>query len=84
MRFFYISALTYNIAQPFLNYPNAASGGETQYYCDYEWYISSGVVLAVGGSWGSGASAGLWFSGGNYGASSSNSGIGGRLVYRAV
>ena len=80
----FISALTYNAAQPFLNYPSAASGGETQYYCDYEWYNSSGVVLSVGGGWGYGANAGLWYSnGGNY-ASVSVPDIGGRLVYRPI
>lgn len=80
----YISALTYNAAQPFLNYPSAASGGETQYYCDYEWYNSSGVVLLVGGRLGSGVSAGLWCSGGDGDAHHSSSGIGGRLVYRPL
>ena len=80
----YISALTYNAAQPFLNYPSAASGGETQYYCDYEWYDSSGVVLLVGGLWDGGAFVGLWCSLGNVIASDSNSTIGGRLVYRPL
>lgn len=80
----YISALTYNAAQPFLNYPSAASGGETQYYCDYEYYASSGVVLFVGGAWNYGAIAGLWCSNGVSDASASASGIGGRLVYRPV
>lgn len=80
----FISALTYNTAQPFLNYPSAASGGETQYYCDYEWYTSSGVVLSVGGRWNHGVAAGLWCSAGNDGASYSYSDIGGRLVYRPL
>ena len=80
----YISALTYNTAQPFLNHPSAASGGETQYYCDYEWYSSSGVVLYVGGYWAGGAYAGLWCSGGGDDASLSVSYIGGRLVYRPL
>ena len=80
----YISALTYNTAQPFLNYPSAASGGKTRYYCDYEWYNSSGVVLLVGGVWGYGADAGLWFSGGSSDASYSGSDVGGRLVYRPL
>lgn len=79
-----ISALTYNTAQPFLNYPSAVSDGETQYYCDYEWYNSSGVVLFVSGSWLSGARAGLWFSYGYFGASGTSSSVGGRLVYRPV
>ena len=76
-----ISALTYNIAQPFLNYPSATSGGETQYYCDYEYYTSSGVVLNVGGNWNNGVNAGLWSSNGNNDASNANSNIGGRLVF---
>lgn len=80
----YISALTYNTAQPFLNYPSEASGSETQYYCDYEWYNSSGVLLRVGGDWGSGVFAGLWYSHGDHDASFSSSLIGGRLVYRPL
>ena len=78
----YIVSLGYNTSQPFLNYPSAASGGETQYYCDYEWYSSSGVVLRVGGHWNLGARAGLWASNGSDGASHLDSIIGGRLVYR--
>lgn len=81
---YYISALTYNTAQPFLNYPSAVSGGETQYYCDYEYYSSSGVVLSVGGRWSSGAYAGLWYSYGLIDASRAYSNIGGRLVYRPL
>ena len=80
----YISALTYNTAQPFLNYPSAASGDETQYYCDYEWHSSSGVVLGVGARWFDGARAGLWVSDGRGSTSSSSSGYGGRLVYRPI
>lgn len=80
----YISALTYNAAQPFLNYPSAASGDLTQYYCDYEWYSSSGVVFWVGGSWSNGARAGLWCSNGLNDASYSDSHFGGRIVYRPV
>lgn len=34
----FISALTYNAAQPFLNYPSAAGGAEKQYYCDSQNY----------------------------------------------
>lgn len=80
----YISALTYNAAQPFLNYPSAAPGDLTQYYCDYEWYSSSGVVFWVSGSWSNGARAGLWCSNGINNASLSDPHFGGRLVYRPV
>ena len=80
----YVSALTYNTAQPFLNYSSAANGSATTYYCDYEWYSSSGVVLYVGGDWDYGAYAGLWCSSGDIGALVSNTCIGGRLVYRPL
>ena len=80
----YISALTYNTAQPFLNYPSAASGDKTQYYCDYEWYGSSGVVLRVGGARNAGVYAGLWCSGAHNAASDSLTTVGGRLVYRPL
>ena len=79
-----ISALTYNAAQPFLNYPSAAGGAENQYYCDSQNYHSSGAVLNVGGYWSYGVGAGLWCSRGHYDASSAYSGIGGRLVYRPI
>ena len=80
----YISALTYNAAQPFLNYPSAASGGETQYYCNKQWYSSSGTVPNVGGYWNHGTAAGLWCSGGDHDASYTSSTRGLRLVYRPV
>ena len=52
---------------------------------DYFWsWGRNAVVLRVGGYWGNGANAGLWCSGGGSDASSSNSGIGGRLVYRPL
>ena len=80
----YISALTYNAAQPFLNYPSAASGGEGQYYCNYELYDKASAVVHVGGGWSRGAGAGLWCSVGGYDNSESRSEQGGRLVYRPV
>lgn len=80
----FISALTYNAAQPFLNYPSAAGGAEKQYYCDSQYYYLSGTVLGVGGRWSDGTGAGLWCSRGNFGESYSNAGYGGRLVYRPV
>ena len=80
----YITALTYNAAQPFLNYPSVAGGAEDQYYCDSQNYYSSGTVLGVGGRWNSGANSGLWNSAGNFGDSYSNAGYGGRLVYRPI
>ena len=81
----YVVALTYNTAQPFLNYPSAASSGtESEYYCDSETYYSSGTVLFVGGRWNSAAGAGLWCLSGNFGDSYTNAGVGGRLIYRPI
>ena len=80
----FISALTYNTAQPFLNYPSATSGNDSLYYCDYDNYNVSGVVLLVGGNWSGNLAAGLWASYGYYDASGSNASFGGRLVYRPV
>lgn len=81
----YITALTYNTAQPFLNYPReVAPEGEKQYYCDRSNYYSSGTVLGVGGRWSDVSNAGLWCSYGNFGNSYSNAGYGGRLVYRPI
>lgn len=81
----YITALTYNTAQPFLNYPSEAAPGDgNQYYCDYENYYSTGNVLFVGGRWSNDANAGLWCSFGNFGDSYTNPGVGGRLVYRPI
>lgn len=84
----YIAALTYNTAQPFLNYPNAISvasaAGQTRYYCDYAYYKSSGVVLYVGGRWNAHDDAGLWYSSGYVDASVPSSSVGGRLVYRPM
>ena len=52
---------------------------------DYFWsWERDTVVLYVGGDWSYGAYAGLWFSLGDNDASSSNSSVGGRLVYRPL
>lgn len=80
----YVSKLSYNTNQKFLNYPTAASGSTSTYYCDYSWYSSSGTALSVGGSWSYGSRAGLWSALGNGSASDSYSGIGGRLTYRPL
>ena len=81
----YISALTYNTAQPFLNYPSATSDEfDDQYYCDYEYYSTEGVALNVGGNGPYDSNSGLWYSDGDIGDSDMYPNIGGRLVYRPV
>ena len=52
---------------------------------DYFWsWGRDAVVFCVGGSWARGADAGVWYSNGLYGASNSDTVIGGRLVYRPL
>jgi hypothetical protein len=60
-------------------YPNAVSGSETTYVCDYCNYGASGVVLRVGGYYGQFQDHGAFCLGGNYAASSASASIGCRL-----
>ena len=60
-------------------YPNAVSGSETTYVCDYCNYSASGVVLRVGGSYGQGQNRGAFCLNGSNSASGANASIGCRL-----
>lgn len=60
-------------------YPNAVSGSETTYVCDYCNYSASGVVLRVGGYYGQGQSHGAFFLDGDSAASDAYAYIGCRL-----
>lgn len=60
-------------------YPNAVSGSETTYVCDYCSYVASGVVLRVGGYYGQSQGRGAFCLGGNNTASSASANIGCRL-----
>lgn len=60
-------------------YPNAVSGSETTYICDYCAYDASGVVLVVGGSYGQDQNYGAFYLYGYYAASDAYSYIGCRL-----
>lgn len=60
-------------------YPNAVSGSETTYVCDYCDYNASGVVLCVGGNYGQFQNYGAFYLYGNYAASSASASIGCRL-----
>ena len=60
-------------------YPNAVSGSETTYVCDYCNYNASGVVLRVGGVYGQNQYYGAFYLNGNSAASSAGAGIGCRL-----
>ena len=82
----YISALKHgtDASTRSYAYASAASGSASTYYGDYCYYSSSGVVLCVGGAWGSGADAGLWYLDGGASASRSGAGVGARLTYRPI
>lgn len=60
-------------------YPNAVSGSETTYVCDYCYYSASGVVLFVGGNYGQHQDYGAFYLYGNYAASLASTYIGCRL-----
>lgn len=60
-------------------YPNAVSGSESTYVCDYCVYDSSGVVLFVGGYYGQYQNRGAFYLGGSNAASNSVASIGCRL-----
>lgn len=60
-------------------YPNAVSGSETTYVCDYCNYDASGVVLFVGGNYGQNQSYGAFYLGGDSAASLAVTSIGCRL-----
>lgn len=77
----YISGWTNPTADGFeyALYPNAVSGSETTYVCDYCYYDASGVVLYVGGGYGQDQSRGAFFLDGYNAASNANAYIGCRL-----
>lgn len=76
----YISGWTNPTADGFeyALYPNAVSGSETTYVCDYCYYFASGVVLYVGGDYGQNQSYGAFYLFGNA-ASNAYANIGCRL-----
>ena len=77
----YISGWTNQTADGFeyALYPNAVSGSETTYVCDYCDYDASGVVLRVGGYYGQVQDYGAFYLYGSNAASSASAGIGCRL-----
>ena len=77
----YISGWTNPTADGFeyALYPNAVSGSETTYVCDYCGYDASGVVLCVGGGFGQGQGRGAFCLVGDGAASGAGAGVGCRL-----
>lgn len=80
----YISGWTNPTADGFeyALYPNAVSGSETTYVCDYCDYNASGVVLHVGGNYGQNQNHGAFYLNGNNAASNANANIGCRPLAR--
>lgn len=80
----YISGWTNPTADGFeyALYPNAVSGSETTYVCDYCGYDASGVVLHVGGNYGQNQNHGAFYLNGNNAASNANANIGCRPLAR--
>ena len=77
----YISGWTNPTADGFeyALYPNAVSGSETTYVCDYCGYSASGVVLYVGGDYGQGQGYGAFYLVGDNAASVAVAYVGCRL-----
>lgn len=77
----YISGWTNPTADGFeyALYPNAVSGSETTYVCDYCDYFASGVVLFVGGYYGQSQYHGAFYLYGGNAASGAGANIGCRL-----
>ena len=77
----YITKLSYINAQPFFNYASVATQGSNDtHYCDFTYNASSPDTLFVGGYWNDTTLVGLWRLSGI--STTTNSGFGGRLVYR--
>ena len=74
----YISKLGYNASHPCINIPTGTSGSSSTYYCDYNYYSSSGVVLYTGAN-GFTDYSGFWTFRGNYKATYADARFGSRL-----
>ena len=69
---------------PLMFFTESVVGSATTYYSDSYYYADSGQILLVGGAWGHGLYAGLWFWSGNTPASKAHEMIGGRLCYKPI
>lgn len=80
----YLKEVTPFAKNPLLGYATAIGAGSTTYYSDYYYVSNAGTVLLCGGSWVSGANAGLWYWNGGGTASYAYSAFGGRLCYKPL
>ena len=77
----YISMTGYSSTYPWSFYPTSTSGSETTYIPDYFYSGSGWRVLFVGGAWGNGSNAGLFFFNAYNLSSYSYSSLGARLLF---
>lgn len=77
----YISALGVSTTAPWAIYPSSAGGSSTTYIPDYSWPSSGWLVLFVGGAWGDGSNAGLFFFDGGNRSSAAYGYVGARLLF---
>lgn len=63
---------------------NVNGASASLYVGDYCYYHSSGAALYVGGAWGDGSRAGLWYLYGDYTTSYAYSYLGGRLCHKPL
>ena len=77
----YISGLNVPSAAPYAFQPSAASGSETTYIPDSIYQSTGWRVLFVGGLWGDGSFAGLFYFRVASDSSNSDSSLGARLIY---
>jgi hypothetical protein len=75
-----ISSLGLDASIPWVQVPTAVDGSDSTYLCDYYYFGSGWRVPFVGGCWGNGSYAGLFYLYSNYASSSFNSYFGSRLL----
>lgn len=80
----YTSKMGFDRNHPYAEFPVAVGGGSTTYYADYYWQASSQRIARVGGSWSSGAYAGVsyWYLTSSSGTATVS--LGGRLLKKAL
>lgn len=81
----YISALGFDAAHPFAQFPTSVvGGGAASYYSDYYYSDAAQRIAVVGGSWLPGSYAGVRLWGLNLVSTSVHLSFGGRLLRKAV
>lgn len=80
----YIKKVTPFAKNPLLGYVTEIGADSVTHYSDYHYMADGGTVLACGGSWDNGISAGLWNWLGLNSSSYAYGNLGGRLCYKPL